>query len=278
MDGALDYLFVEEAGQFPLANVIVTAASARNIVLLGDQMQLASPTQGAHEAGSGDSALEYALAGHATVPRHLGIFLGTSWRMQPHICDLISRAYYESRLTNAPSTDANAIVGGQHTDAGAERGVRLIPVSHEGNTHDCAEECEAIKRLYAQLLSCRVRVSGEPERDLLPDDILIVAPFNMQVRALKRCLPGARIGTVDKFQGQEAPVVIVSMCSSTLDDAPRGADFLLEENRLNVAISRAQALAVVVASSSLGDVRVRSVREMQLVNGWCRIEEHGALA
>nr|MBP9898843.1 hypothetical protein [Gemmatimonadales bacterium] len=117
-------------------------------------------------------------------------------------------------------------------------------------------------------------VHGNASRPMTLDDILVVAPFNLQVRALRARLgDAARIGSVDKFQGQEAPVVIVSMCASTLDDAPRGPQFLLSPNRLNVAISRAQALAIVVGSSTLGDVRVRSVEEMQLVSRWCRIEQ-----
>ncbi|NUO53567.1 MAG: ATP-binding domain-containing protein, partial [Polyangiaceae bacterium] len=138
---------------------------------------------------------------------------------------------------------------------------------------DSEEEVCAIESLVGDLLGCTVAVNGALPRPMELSDILIVAPFNMQVRALKQRLgASARIGSVDKFQGQEAPVVIVSMCASTLDDAPRGSGFLLSRNRLNVAISRAQALAIVVASGRLGDVRVCSVEEMQLVSGWCRIE------
>jgi uncharacterized protein len=237
-------------------------------------MQLSQPTQGTHPGETGLSALEYLLHGHATVPKELGIFLGKSYRMHPDVCRIISEAYYENRLKSAPATVTNRIVGAAATSVGLEAGVRFIPVKHQGCTQDSEQEVEAIAEIVLELLTCRVEVKGAAARAMTPDDILIVAPFNMQVRALKRELgAAARIGTVDKFQGQEAPVVIVSMCASTLDDAPRGPQFLLEPNRINVAISRAQALAIVVGSPQLADVRVRSVGEMKLVSGWCRIEE-----
>ena len=272
--GTLDYLFMEEAGQFSLANAVAVGASAANLILLGDQMQLAQPTQGSHPGESGLSALEYLLEGHATVPKELGIFLGTSYRMHPDVGRIISDAYYDGRLASAPSTASNRIIGADETSIGLEAGVRFMPVDHAGCTQDSDEEVGAIEAIVKELLGCAVTVKGASSRPMTLNDILIVAPFNMQVRTLKQRLgPAARIGTVDKFQGQEAPVVIVSMCASTLDDAPRGSEFLLSRNRLNVAISRAQALAVVVGSGRLGDVRVRSVEEMQLVSGWCRIEE-----
>ena len=274
LEGALDYLFMEEAGQFSLANAVAVGPSAANLILLGDQMQLAQPTQGSHPGESGLSALDYILHGHATVPKERGIFLGTSYRMHPDVCRFISDAYYEGRLHSAPQTASNRIIGAPATLAGAETGVRFVPIDHDGCTQDSDEEVCAIEALVEELLRCRVEVKGEAQRPMTLRDILIVAPFNMQVRALKRRLGSeVRIGSVDRFQGQEAPVVIVSMCASTLDDAPRGPSFLLSTNRLNVAISRAQALAIVVGSRQLGDVRVRSVKEMRLVSGWCRIEE-----
>jgi uncharacterized protein len=274
LTGTLDYLFIEEAGQFSLANAVAVGASTTNLVLLGDQMQLAQPMKGSHPGESGLSALEYLLHGSATVPPELGIFLGQSYRMHPDVCRIISDAYYDRRLASAPSTARNRIIGAAETGIGMESGVRFMPVEHLGCTQDSDEEVCAIETLVGALLGCSVVVKEAPARPMKLEDILIVAPFNMQVRALKERLgAGARVGSVDKFQGQEAPVVIVSMCASTLDDAPRGAGFLLSRNRLNVAISRAQALAVVVGSGRLGNVRVRSVEEMQLVSGWCRIEE-----
>ncbi len=277
MANTLDYLFVEEAGQFALANVVAVAASAPNLILLGDQMQLAQPTQAVHPGESGLSALEYLLHGHATVPPELGIFLGRSYRMHPDICRVVSEAYYDDRLGSVPETAANRIIGAAATSIGVEAGVRFIPVEHDGCTDRSSQEVDEIEQLVAALLGCAVTVKGSAPRPMTIGDILIVAPFNVQMRALARRLSvrfgaGVRVGTVDKFQGQEAPVVIVSMCASTLDDAPRGPEFLLSPNRLNVAISRAQALAIVVGSPKLGDARVTSVKEMRLVSGWCRVE------
>ena len=274
LTGKLDYLFIEEAGQFCLANAVAVAPSAANLIPLGDQMQLSQPTQGSHPGESGLSSLEYLLQDHATVPPDRGIFLGVSYRMHPDVCRFISEAYYEGRLHSAPKTASNRVIGGGSTSVKAETGVRFVPIDHAGCTQDSDEEVCAIENLVAELMTCRVTVKGEPERPMTLRDILIVAPFNMQVRALKHRLgKDARVGSVDKFQGQEAPVVIVSMCASTLDDAPRGAKFLLSTNRLNVAISRAQAIAITVGSRQLGNIRVRSIEELRLVSGWCRIEE-----
>ncbi|MEP6589989.1 MAG: TM0106 family RecB-like putative nuclease [Gemmatimonadota bacterium] len=274
LTGTLDYLFVEEAGQFSLANTVAVGASAANLVLLGDQMQLSQPTQGSHPGESGRSALDYLLHGHATVPPDRGIFLGKSHRMHPAICRIVSEAYYDGRLTSAARTVGNRLLGAAEHGIGIEAGVRFVPVVHAGCTQESDDEVRVVKELVTSLLSCQVTVNNGDPRAITLEDILIVAPFNMQVRALKAALgAAARVGSVDKFQGQEAAVVIVSMCASSVDDAPRGPQFLLSPNRLNVAISRAQVLALVVGSPHLGDVRVRSVDEMRLLNGWCRIEE-----
>ncbi|MEO5799944.1 MAG: TM0106 family RecB-like putative nuclease [Gemmatimonadales bacterium] len=269
MRGTLDYLFVDEAGQLSLANVVGSGLAADNLVLIGDQMQLAQVTQGEHPGESGYSCLQYLLQDHQTIPAELGVLLNQSYRMHPGICDFISDAYYEGRLSAAERTRGNRIEW-----SGAPAGVTFVPVTHEGRAQTSEEEVAVIRALVGDLVGKPATIEDAP-RTLTLDDILIVAPFNAQVRALKLAIPGGRIGTVDKFQGQEAPAVIVSMTASTLDDAPRGAGFLLSPNRLNVAISRAQALAIVVGSPALGDVRVRSVEEMRLVNGWCRVEAHG---
>jgi uncharacterized protein len=273
MQCALDYLFIDEAGQVPLANAVAAGMSARNLILMGDQMQLAQPTQGEHPGESGKSCLAYLLEDRAVVPDELGIFLGTSYRMHPDICGFISECFYEGRLTNHAPTAGNRVMLAAESTVPAGHGVHFVPVRHDGNAQGSEEEAEVIATLVEALLTSEVSLHGAAPRRMTLADILIVAPFNLQVRTLRARLgDGARIGSVDKFQGQEAPVVIVSMCASTLDDAPRGPQFLLSPNRLNVAISRAQALALVVGSSTLGDVRVRSVEELTLVSRWCRIE------
>jgi uncharacterized protein len=224
------------------------------------------------------SCLDYVLQDHATVPEDLGIFLGVSRRLNPAICRFISDAIYESRLTSLPETAKHQVfLSPATTLVPAEAGVVFVPVEHEGCDQASDEEVEVIVRIVAELLGRTVTDRHGGPRPMTLKDILFVAPYNMQVRRLKHRLPaGARVGSVDKFQGQEAPVVIVSMSASSLDDSPRGAEFLLNPNRLNVAVSRAEALAIVVAAPGLLDTRCRSVREMRLVNLLCRLEQYAA--
>ena len=275
LTGKFDYLFVDEAGQFSLANVVATGGSSANIVLVGDQMQLASPVQGSHPGESGLSALEYYLDGKATIPPELGVLLNTTWRMHPDVCNFISDSIYESRLGSHPNTAKQKL---QLNDArfslvSKSAGIQFVPTFHEDNSQGSLEEVDMIARIYEELLETGYTdFEGKNHKQLTLSDILVVAPFNYQVRKLQERLGNfARVGTVDKFQGQQAPVVLVSMCSSTIQDSPRGADFLLNKNRLNVAISRAKALAVVVGNPQLGEAKGRSIKEMELANLFCRL-------
>jgi predicted RecB family nuclease len=276
LTGAFDYLFVDEAGQISLANAVAVGTSAQNLILIGDQMQLAQPTQGSHPGETGLSCLEYALHGHATIPPEMGVFLGTSRRMHSDVCRFISDALYDGRLHSTPDTARHRVIRNSgSTLVTAETGIAWIPVSHDGCTQSSDEECDAIVAIVKELLGRQVVGTDGATRRMTLTDILIVAPFNMQVNCLRgRLGAGARIGTVDKFQGQEAAVVIVSMCASTLAEAPRGAGFLLSPNRLNVAVSRAQALAIVVGSPELLETRCRSVEEMKLVNLLCHLVQY----
>jgi len=273
LQGKFDYLFIDEAGQVCLANAVAMGLSAANLILVGDQMQLGQPTQGSHPGESGHSCLEYLLDGRATVPPELGVFLGTSYRMHSGVCKFISDAIYESRLTSYESAERHRIGRtGKSSLVTRDTGIVWIACDHDGCAQCSEEEAEAIRAITAELLGGSVVGKDGKERRMREDDILYVAPFNAQVRKLTSILgAGARIGSVDKFQGQEAPVVIVSLCASTLEEAPRGASFLLSPNRLNVAISRAQALAIVVGSPELTRVRCKTVEEMKLVNLLCRI-------
>ena len=275
--GKFDYLFVDEAGQYSLANVVGSALSARNLALVGDQMQLAQPILGTHPGQCGLSALDYLLDGKATVPDDFGVFLGVTRRMHPRICDYVSGAFYEGRLVSYESTELQRIQSRKRArHIVAESGLVYLPVEHDANAQASDEECETIVRIVEELVG-RTIYEGKSKsgRRLTLDDILFVAPFNMQVRRLQQRLArGARIGSVDKFQGQEAHVVIVSMCSSSTEDAPRGVEFLLDPNRLNVAISRAKTLSVVVGSPKLMAARCQTIREMELVNLMCRLVDH----
>ncbi len=275
-----DYLFVDEAGQFSLANAVAVGLVAKNLVLVGDQMQLAQPIIGAHPGESGQSALEYLLAGHATIPPEFGIFLDETRRLHPAICDFISEAVYENRLHSHPDTAGRRLLVKETALLTKDAGIQWIPIDHNGNSQGSPEEVTVIESLVSELLGGQVYdAADKPPRKLTLEDILIVAPFNMQVRSLQQKLgPKARIGSVDKFQGQEAHVVIVSMCSSSLLDSPRGAEFLFEPNRLNVAVTRAKTLAIVVGSPELLVPRCETIEEMRLANLFCWLVEYATQA
>jgi len=279
--GLLSHLFVDEAGQVSLANLVGMSPSTRNIVLLGDQMQLSQPTKGAHPGESGLSTLDYLLQGKATIPDDMGIFLATTWRMRPELCNFISEAIYEGRLKPESLTQNRYVIPDVTGSRLIEKanGLFFMPVLHEGNTLGSEEEVAAIKEIIAELIKCQ---HTDEKRNSLGNitmnDILVVAPYNMQVRMLKRALgSSARIGTIDKFQGQEATVVIVSMCSSAADASPRGVDFLLDKNRLNVAISRAKCLAVIVGHPDLARTRCSTLNQMELSNLFCRAVKEGTV-
>ncbi len=246
LSGALDHLFVDEAGQVSIANLVWMSRAARNLVLIGDQMQLGQPIQGAHPGESGSSTLEYLLQDHATIPPDRGIFLDRTWRLHPEICRFISGAVYEDRLEPAPGNDRRVVrvpeTGGRWIRS--EAGLLFVPVEHEGNTQGSDEEVAVIREIVAELSGRQYTdKEGKVCGEISIEDILVVAPYNMQVRALQEALGTRdRVGSVDKFQGKQAPVVIVSMCASDVSSAPRGLEFLLSRNRLNVAISRAQSL------------------------------------
>ena len=271
---SVDVLFVDEAGQVALADALAVSQAARSVVLLGDPQQLAHVSQGTHPLGAGASVLEHVLGEHDTVPPDRGVLLPRSWRMHPAVAAFVSRTMYEGRLTSAPGcerlrVDAPGLSGS---------GLRLVGVPHEDNRGRSPEEAEAVAGLVARLLDGGSHVDRLGlRRPLTLDDILVVAPYNAQVRCLAAKLPpGERVGTVDRFQGQEAPVVLFSMATSRGEDVARGMGFLFSRNRLNVAVSRAQALAVVVCSPALLAARCSTVEDMRLVNMLCRFAEEAS--
>lgn len=272
--GSVDVLFVDEAGQVALADAIAVAQAAGSVVLLGDPQQLAHVGQGTHPRGAGASVLQHLLGDAATVPPGQGVFLDKTWRMHPDICGFVSEAMYDGRLESAECCTNHLISSRGLTGTG----IRYLPVEHDGDTQQSPAEGSRIAKEVAALLDGGRFVDSEGvERALSLNDILVVAPYNAQVRLLHSMLPsGARVGTVDKFQGQEAPIVFFSMTSSSGEDVPRGMDFLFSRNRLNVAVSRAQCLAVVVSSPRLAYARCNSVEQMRLVNALCRFIEMAA--
>ncbi len=270
-DQSLDYLIIDEAGQFSLANALAVGTAARNLVLLGDPLQLAQPSKGTHPHGAGASALGHVLGEARTLPDDLGIFLDHTHRLHPDICAFISEVVYEGRLHSTDGLERQAI-GGTGVLGGS--GLRWRPVDHAGCRVESTEEADEVLACYRNLLGRTFTDRHGVERNVGDEHILVVAPFNAQVRRLKRALPpGAQVGTVDKFQGRQAPVVICSMTTSSIEEIPRGLEFLLSQNRLNVAISRAQAMAVLVGSPKLLTISCRSIEQLRLVNGMCRYVE-----
>lgn len=267
----LDYLFVDEAGQMSLSQVLAASRSAKNLILLGDPQQLEQPQKGSHPEGSDVAALTYLLEGHPTMPEGKGLFLGVTRRLHPEICRFTSEIFYEGKLTSLPGLEKQVITGTTLFDGA---GLFYLPVIHKGNQNKSPEEIEVIVSVVGKLLDAVdwTNEKGETRR-LRKEDILIVAPFNAQVSALRGRLPGVEIGTVDKFQGQEAPVVIYSMTSSTPEDAPRGMSFLYSPNRLNVATSRAKVICILIASPQLLEPECRTIDQMRWANALCRYKE-----
>jgi uncharacterized protein len=272
LDGALDYLFIDEAGQVSLADALAMGTAARNIVLLGDPLQLAHVSQGVHPPGAAVSVLEHLLGEQATVPVDRGLFLARTRRLHPDICRFVSEVVYEGRLESSPGCERQRI---EAAGALSGTGLRFVPVEHSGNAQRSTQEAAVVAATVKALLETGEWTDRDGvRRRLAPGDLLVVAPYNVQVRCLRQALPhGVAVGTVDKFQGREAAVVFFSMATSSGDDLPRHFEFLFSLNRLNVALSRAKALAVLVASPRLLEVRCRTVEQLRLVNALCRFAE-----
>ena len=263
----LDYLFIDEAGQVSLANVVAMSTSTKNLILVGDQMQLGQPIQGTHPEEAGLSILEFLLGHQETIPPERGIFLDKTYRLHPNICQFISDTFYEGRLTSHESTSRREIIMKNYSN-----GIAFIAVNHYGCSQKSVEEGYIIRDKYEELLKQKFKDKDGVIRTVSKSDILVVTPFNVQVNYLQSILPkGARIGTVDKFQGQEAPVVLISMVTSSEEDLSRNIEFLYSKNRLNVALSRAQCLAIIVANPQLFTIPCKTVEQMHLVNIFCRI-------
>ncbi|MFO7695351.1 MAG: TM0106 family RecB-like putative nuclease [Vicinamibacterales bacterium] len=271
---SVDVLFIDEAGQVSLANALAMTQAARALVLLGDPQQLDQPKKGSHPDGVDVSVLEHILDGAQTMPERQGVFLAETWRFGSPICGYTSEVFYEGRLrpTAAKHVEQQRLSGGPIDGAG----LFVLDVSHDGNRNGSDEEVAAVVALTKRLTaadSLWVDANGQAHQ-IETSDVLVVSPYNVQVSRLAEAVPkGVRCGTVDKFQGQEAPVVIYSMATSTPEDAPRGMEFLYSLNRFNVATSRAMCAAIVVASPRLVEPECKSPRQMQLANALCRYRE-----
>jgi predicted RecB family nuclease len=269
---AVDVLFIDEAGQMALADVLAVSQAAKRLVLLGDPQQLERPLKGSHPEGAEKSALEHLLNGRKTIPADMGFLLPESWRLHPEVCKFTSEVFYEDKLSSHAIARSRVLEGHAWLKG---PGLWFVPVEHEGNRNSCAEEVEVVARLVEGMMKPEVKwfYGAGNSRRLKEEDILIVAPYNAQVADLSVRLPKMRVGTVDKFQGQEAPVVIYSLTTSSPEEAPRGMEFLYSLNRLNVATSRAMSNVIVVGSPKLLEPECRTPRQMQLANALCRYLE-----
>ncbi len=269
---AVDVLVVDEAGQMSLANVLAVSQAAQTVIMLGDPQQLEQPTQGTHPDGTGVSALDDLLAGRQTIEPSQGLFLGTTYRLHPDICAFNSELFYESKLHAFEGCEQKLV---QTMSIASGAGLRFQPVAHSGNTSSSIEEAATVKSLVEDILDQGAAWTDRygVTKPITLEDILIIAPYNAQVIEIQKRLPTAWAGTVDKFHGQEAPIAIYSMATSSHADAPRGMEFLYSGNRFNVAFSRAQCLAILVASPQVFEADFQTPRQMQLINAFCRYLE-----
>lgn len=269
----VDVLFVDEAGQMPLANVLAVVPAGGSIVSLGDPQQLEQPRKGSHPDGVNASALQHLLGEFKTIPADRGIFIPTTRRLAPSICAFTSELFYEGRLSSEPGRDRQQLTGNPFSGSG----LWVVEVNHDGNRNASDDEVEAVANIATALTAPGSLWIDEygVSTQMTGGQILVVSPYNAQVSRLDARLrdAGISVGTVDKFQGQEAPVVIYSMATSRPEDAPRGLEFLYSLNRLNVATSRAQCAVILVASPYLFVPDCSTPRQMKLANALCRYRE-----
>jgi len=268
----VDVLFVDEAAQMSLANVLAVSQAAKTVVLIGDPQQLDQPMQGSHPEGTDVSALDHILGGERTIPPDNGLFLEETWRLHPAICAYTSELFYDGKLRSKRGLEKQAVKGAGPIGGS---GLYFLPVEHNGNQNCSPEEAQTVAKLVRAILAGNATWIDreEQENPIALDDIVIITPYNAQVFEIQQCLPGARVGTVDKFQGQEAPIAIYSTATSSHADAPRGMEFLYSLNRLNVATSRDKCVSILVGSPQIFEAECRTPRQIQLANAFCRYLE-----
>ena len=274
--GSLDVLVVDEAGQFSLTNTVAAARAARSVLLLGDPQQLPQVSTGVHPYPVDVSALGWLSDGAAALNPRFGYFLGESWRMDSALCERVSWLSYDGALASAAATAGRTLQG-------VEPGVVSYPVEHSGCSVRSVQEAQAVVDCVRELLGREwVPAAGAEPRPLATEDCIVVAAYNAQVDCVREALiaagladssgAGVRVGTVDKFQGQEAAVVLVSLASSRVDSG-RGAGFVLSPNRLNVAVSRGQWRAVLVHSPWVARSVPQDVEEVLALSGFAGLVE-----
>lgn len=273
-DEKLDYLFFDEAGQLSVADLVATGSAAKNLVLLGDQNQLGQPIRGSHPGESGKSILDFLLEDKETIPENKGIFLNKTYRLNSKINDFISNNFYEGRLIVDEKNNNRKIIYKKGSTIQSD-GIHYLEMNHEDRIQSCDEETQIVKKLMKELIGSEFIDKDNKSRKLTIEDILVISPYNAQVNyLLARLDKGAKVGTIDKFQGQEAPVTIISMTSSDAESLPRNKAFFFSRNRLNVAISRAQCVSVILFNPQLLETSPTTEEQMRLLNNFCKILQY----
>ena len=272
MNKTLDYLFIDEAGQVTLGTTIANATAAKNLVLIGDQMQLSQPMRAKHEGYAKLSSLDFVLENNDTIPPDKGIFLNITRRLNKKICNYISTSFYDSRLTSDPITETRSV--NLKLDPIKDEGLFYVPIEHSGCSQRSDEEADLIEKTYNRIIKKEFKV-GKKLGKISSKDIMVVAPYNAQANnireRLKKKNDDVRVGTIDLFQGQEAKVVLISMTTSDVESLPRHKDFFFSRNRLNVAISRAECVAIIIFNENLLLASASSIKEMKLMNSFCKL-------
>ena len=267
----IDYLFIDEAGQISIADLIALGGVAKNIILVGDQLQLGQPTQGSHPGLSNNSVLDYLLQGKDTIEDNRGIFLNRTYRMHPNINSFVSENFYENKLLTNPENQKRKIDLPNNFFIKNE-GIHTILMNHEDCTQTSEQEFKKIDEIIKKLIGKKFTDINNKVRPLSIEDFLIVSPYNAQVNFLLARLPaGTRCGTIDRFQGQQAPVTIISMTSSDLESLPRDKSFFFNRNRLNVAISRAQCLSIILFNPKLLESPPKTYEEFKMINNFQKL-------
>ena len=269
--GKIDYLFIDEASQFSLADLIALGGITKNIILVGDQLQLGQPTQGSHPNMSGYSVLDYLLEGKDTVPANMGIFLTRTFRMHPNINVFISENFYEKKLLTDITAESRKINYPKNFFINND-GIHTILMDHTDCSQTSEAEFKKIDEIIKKLIGQKFIDSDKTERPLTISDFLIISPYNAQVNFLLERLPnGTRCGTIDRFQGQEAPITIISMTSSDIENLPRDKSFFFNRNRLNVAVSRAQCSSIVLLNPQLLEAPPKTLEEFKMINNFNKL-------
>ena len=273
MNKSLDYLFIDEAGQVALGTTIASATAAKNLVLIGDQMQLSQPMRAKHEGYAKLSSLDFILEDNDTIPADKGVFLNITRRLNNKICNYISTSFYDSRLSPDPITETRSV--NLKLDPIKDEGLFYVPIEHSGCSQRSDEEADLVEKTYNKIIGKEFK-SGKTKGKISAKDIMVVAPYNAQAnnireRLKKKFKDDVRVGTIDLFQGQEAKVVLISMTTSDVESLPRHKDFFFSRNRLNVAISRAECVAIIIFNENLLLASANSIKEMKLMNSFCKL-------